>query len=230
MRSRIVLSMVGAVALAVAGVALADKVRLKNPGFETGNFANWKVKEIGGGNWFVYRRGDELGTGNPIRGGLSGFRLPNPPQGRRAAFVEQGGPGLNILHRVLKPKRNAEVNKLRFQLYYRNTHERFYSPNSFRFGGAKMLPRYRGGGQPNQQLRIDLLEPDAPLRTLDPRDIFETVLRTKPGDPLRRRYAPFRVNLTTLGINRPFRLRIAEVDNRGNLYAGVDALKLKFRP
>jgi len=142
----------------------------------------------------------------------------------------QDGPGLNILHRVLRPRPDAEVNKLGFFLYYRNFAERFYAPNHFEYGGGIVLPRGDEGGDPNQQLRVDLLKRSAPVRTLKRRHILATLLHTKHGDPQRRRYSKLGANLTKLGIEKPFRLRIAEVDNRGGLLVGVDGLKLKFKP
>lgn len=224
-------------AITVGGVAmsLADTVDLKNPGFETGNFRAWETFEEGGGNWLVYRKGQEPPEPGPVRQGLAGEleRFPKPPQGKRAAFLMQDSPGLNILHRVLKPRKGAEKNKLRFFLFYRNTHKRFYSPNSFEFGeDGPPPPRGIPGPteQPNQQVRVDLMKRRAPLDSLKPQHILATLLRTRANDELRRPYSKLRANLTNLGINKAFRLRIAEVDNRGFLYVGVDGLKLKFKP
>ena len=215
-----------AIAFGAVAMSGADTVDLKNPGFETGNFRPWKTFSDGAGEWFVYRKGQELPDLGPRGGGLE--RLPKPPQGKRAAFLTQSGPGLNILHRVLKPRKGAEVNKLRFFLYYRNNHKRFYSPNSFEFEGP--FPRGEEGGMSNQQVRIDLMKRRAPLDSLEQGDILATLLRTRANADLRRPYSKVRANLTELGINRRFRLRIAEVDNRGNLYVGVDGLKLRFKP
>ena len=54
--------------------------------------------------------------------------------------MTQSGPGVNILHRVLKLKRNA-VNKMKFKLFYDNSINRFFTPHSFKFGGGGMAPR-----------------------------------------------------------------------------------------
>jgi hypothetical protein len=217
-------------AIAIGGVAisLADTADLKNPGFETGNFQAWKTFSDGGGEWFVYRKGDDPPPAPGPRRGIALTRLPKPPQGKRAAFLHQGAPGFNVLHRVLKPRKDAAKNKLRFFLFYRNTADRFYSPNNFEHGGG--LPRGLEGGSPNQQVRVDLLKRRAPLDSLENRHVLATLLRTRANDDLRRRYSKVRANLTALEIDKPFRLRITEVDNQAPLYVGVDGLKLKFRP
>jgi hypothetical protein len=222
-----------AVAVAVGGVAmaLADTVDLKNPGFETGEFRPWKTFDDGSGEWFVYRKGDKLPEPPaPRRGGGGLERLPKPPQGKRAAFLTQDGPGFHVLHRVLKPRSGAELNKLRFFLFYRNTADRFWSPNHFEFGEAPLRGMDGPPKAPNQQVRVDLMKRRAPLDSLKPNHILATLLRTRANDDLRQPYTKLRANLTNLGIDRKFRLRIAEVDNQSNLFVGVDGLKLKFRP
>ena len=212
-----------AVAVGVATVALAAPVSVPNGGFEEGTFAKWDRFERGDGDWNIYEADPPRGIG-PI--------VPAPPEGEFAALVTQGGPGVNILHRVLKLKRSA-VNKLKFQLYYDNSNDRFHSPKNFKFGGGGILPRARGGGggDPNQQLRVDLMKPKAKIRSLKGKDILATLLWTKPGDPLQRPYKAVRANMTKLGINaKRVRLRIAEVDNQGEFLVGVDALEQTARP
>jgi hypothetical protein len=222
MRSRGIVAGTVAVAVGVASVALAAPVSVPNGGFEEGTFAKWERFERGGGNWQIYAV-KPRGIG-PI--------VPAPPEGDFAALLTQSNPGVNILHRVLKLKRDA-VNKLKFQLFYENTYERFHSPKNFKFGGGGMvpLPRGGGGGDPNQQLRVDLMKPKAKIKSLRNKDILATLLWTKPGDPLEQPYEAIRANMTKLGIDsKRVRLRIAEVDNRGNFYVGVDDLKQTARP
>jgi hypothetical protein len=218
MRSRGLLAGAVAVAVGVASVALGAPVSVPNGGFEQGTFAKWDRFERGGGTWEIYGSKPPRGLG-PL--------VPLPPEGDFAALVTQSSPGVNILHRVLKLKRNA-VNKVKFQLYYENTTEAFHSPKNFKFGGGGMLPRARGGvgGDPNQQLRVDLMKPKAKIKSLRNKHILATLLWTKPGDPLQQPYGAIRANITKLGIDsRRVRLRIAEVDNQGEFLVGVDALK-----
>jgi hypothetical protein len=214
-------------AAAFASLAVAAPVNVPNGNFEEGNLSKWQRFEPGGGQWGVY---EEMVEPPAPRGFLGGF--PPPPQGTYAAGATQNGPGLNILHRVLKLK-DGKVNKIKFELFYRNTVNRFYAPNHFRFGGGGgMVPLPRGevDGPPNQQLRIDLMKRGAKLKSLKDDDILATLLHTEPGDPKTRQYKPLKANMTKLGIDaNRVRLRIAEVDNRGEFLVGVDNLKQSAR-
>jgi len=194
------------IALAVGAAAIAIAAP-SNGGFEQGNLSSWKTLERGGGSWSVYDAEAVLPRG-------LGGELPPPPRGQYAARVTQDNPGLNILHRTLRPKRGA-VNKLSLLLAYNNNAPRFFTPNNFKFGG-----------RPNQQVRVDLVKPGAPLKTLKKKHILKRVFRTKRGASLQRGYFKLAVNLNRLGIKDKFRLRIAEVDNQSPLAVGVDHVKL----
>ena len=87
----------------------------------------------------------------------------------------------------------------------------------------------RGIGQRNQQYRIDLLKPDAERASLAGSDILKTLFRTRHDDPRTMRPTKLTFNLTKFAGDR-VRLRFAEVDNRNYLHAGVDAVRLKYKP
>ncbi len=224
MRVRGIVAVVAVLAVGTTSIALAAPVNVPNGGFEEGNFSHWKRFERGGGNWQIY--------GGIPRG--MGPLVPLPPQGQNAALLTQGGPGVNILHRVLKLKRNS-VNKIKFKLFYDNTNNRFFTPNNFRFGGGGMPPpppppRGIPLSKPNQQLRVDLMKRNAKIKSLKDKDILATLLWTKRGDPLTRPYRTVKANMKKLDIDaKRVRLRIAEVDNRGEFFVGVDALKQSAR-
>jgi hypothetical protein len=222
MRVRGIVAAVAVLAVGTTSIALAAPVNVPNGGFEEGNFSNWERFERGGGDWSLYSVAPR---------GLGPGPIPPPPQGKTAALLTQGGPGVNILHRVLKLERNA-VNKMKFKLFYDNSANRFFTPDHFRFGGGMGPPPPRGivGGQSNQQLRVDLMKPKARIRSLNNDDILATLLWTKRNDPLRRPYRTVRANMKKLDVDaRRVRLRIAEVDNRGEFFVGVDALKQTAR-
>lgn len=222
---------VAIVALAGAAVAVAGP---KNGGFETGKLRPWKVKDPGGGDWFVYKGKRVVrnpGGGGVVRprgmGGPNPARFFKPPRGRRAAATYQNGPGLNILHRVIRVKPEHET--LSFFLAWRNEAERFHTPSSFAFregGGTPARARRGGGGsRPNQQFRIDLLKPKAPVKSLKRRQIEATVFRIRRGDRQKRGYRKLTFKLR--GLSGKLRFRVAEVDNQAPLLVGIDQLKLK---
>ena len=225
MRSKIAIGSVLAFVL-VAGLALAAKPR--NGGFESGDFTGWKVTDPGGGNWFVYE-GTDITGGAPLRGLGPGGDFYEPPRGRYAAAAYQGGPGLNILHRRLRLKADA-VNKLGFFLGYKNSQERFYTPDNFDYNGGMAPPRGGGGAEPNQQFRIDLLKAKAPVDTLKDKHILATLYRTRNNDQRRSPYKKLSFNLTEMGLRGRIQFRVAEVDNQGPLSVGIDNVRLKSRP
>ena len=187
MRVRGIVAVVAVLAVGTTSIALAAPVNVPNGGFEEGNFSRWDRFERGGGDWSIYSAAPR-GLPGPIV-------TPPPPQGQNAALVTQGGPGVNILHRVLKLKRNA-VNKMKFKLFYDNSINRFYTPDSFKFGGGGMAPRPRclAGAPPNQQLRVDLMKRSARIKSLKDKNILATLLWTKRGDPLQRPYRTVKAN------------------------------------
>lgn len=212
--------------LAFAALALAAP---RNGGFETGNFSGgWKVKDPGGGNWYVYDGRSVVEPPGPR--GLGGPQFYRPPRGRYAAAAYQFGPGLNILHRRLRLK-EGEANKLSFLLAWDNNGGQFVTPDNFDFDDGGAARGMVGPPEnPNQQFRIDILKPNAPVDTLRDRQILATLFKVRPNTQDRRRYKKERFNLTALGLDGTVRFRVAEVDNQGELPVGIDAVKLKSKP
>jgi hypothetical protein len=208
-------------AMLAIGIGVATGAKLKNGGFESGSFKGWKVSdrnEVAGGSWFVYS-GTEIPSigddGPPLPlGGGGGFYAP--PQGTYGAVTNQDGPGLHILHRMLKLKPDKK-HKLKLRVYYRTGPE-LHSPPTFEFEGEE-----------NQQYRIDVLKKRAPIDSLKNKDILVEVFGTEPGDPSEQAPKKVSVNLSQFA-GKKVRLRLAEVDNQGNFYAAVDAVKLKSKP
>jgi hypothetical protein len=187
-----------------------------NGGFETGAFDGWRtLDEAGGemrsqatGDWQVYQ--GRLKSGQ-VRGPAP-TSLPRPPGGTFAAGLYTQDPGRHILHRILSANGPSVLS---LQLAYRNTNE----------GGVFIAPNNLRLDRPNQQLRIDLMKPAAPLDSFARQDIIKTLFTTEPGDAATRSYAPIDVNVA----DGRFRLRIAEVDNEGPFLVGVDDVSLTPR-
>ncbi len=200
MRRKPVVVAVAATALALAATALAAP---SNGGFEKGNFNGWELKETGG-DWHVYNEAD-------------GFSY-NPQVGDYAAAIVPGEPGANFLHRTL----DAEDGRyLSFYLAYDNEGAgEFASPKNFRFGNQDFE---------NQQARVDLLAKDAKLKSLKNSDILKTLFRTKENSELTQPYEFYFVDLKEEGIKGKFQFRLAEVDNIGPWFVGIDQLFLSDR-
>jgi hypothetical protein len=194
-----------AAAVAAPPAAAGDDDVIVSTTFESRTFEGWQRSTLTpfDAGWFIYS-----GTLSPI----SGFRIPAPPQGRFAAVVDQNGPGSNILHRVVRV--TDDDLELGLTLWYRNRAFVWFTPRTLAFDGP-----------PNQQLRIDIMKPSAPLRSMRAADILATVFQTRAGDPFS--FGPRRIEFDLENFeDRSVRIRIAEVDNQNFFQVGVDAIRI----
>ena len=175
-----------------------------NGGFETGSFTGWTLSDQpnGSGSWFVYS-----GTAAP----LSGLTIPAPPQGAQAATTDQGGPGSHVLYQdvALEP---ASTHTLSFTLAYENRAGLFSTPASLDFTDI-----------PNQQFRIDIMQPSAPVASVAAGDVLAAVFQTRVGDPASLAPTVMSFDLSPFA-GRTLRIRFAEVDNQDYFRAQVDAV------
>lgn len=198
---------VGALTL---GVARADAATVVNGDFETGTLSGWSVDEEGAGEWIAYS-----GTTNPV--GAEAPPLTLPPQGNFAASVVQGSPGTHILYQDVLIGTGQEL--LTLYAYY-NSDAPLVTPPSGTLDA---------GGEPNQQYRIDVMDPTAPIDSVDPEDILEPVFATETGDPEFMAPKVFSVDLSRFA-GQTVRLRMAEVDNESFFVAGADAVAIGTPP
>ena len=70
------------------------------------------------------------------------------------------------------------------------------------------------------------MDPTAPVDSVEPGDVFATVFRTMPGDPLSKPYTPVTFDLTRFA-GQTVRLRYAEVDNQSWFLASVDVVDIE---
>jgi hypothetical protein len=206
-----VLLLVGMLTLSTAR---ADATTVVNGDFETGNLSGWTrfnegLSIEGEGSWYAY-----FGSTNPIAPEFGS--VPPPPQGNFAAITAQSGPGLHILYQdvALEPGYSHVLSLLG---YYTSQAE-IASPENFSWEG-----------EANQQYRIDVIKPTAPLTTLNPADILATLLHTETGDPTVMPAQTLTADLTPYG-GQTVRLRFLEVDNEGPFAAGVDAVSITGPP
>jgi len=179
--------------------------------FESGGLTDWQAVAAGSGGWFVYSDGRK--TPDPTRSDPAvPFDLPDPPQGKFAAVTETNGPGTRILYRDVKLDGRF---KLHLSVFYAGV-GRFSSPQTL----AHDEPA-------NQQFRIDVIDPSAPIDSVTPDDILVNVFKTAAGDPNRREPSSVSADLSRWA-GETVRLRLAGTDNQGPLRAGVD--DIRFEP
>jgi D-alanyl-D-alanine carboxypeptidase len=174
--------------------------------FESGGLTGWRAVGAGAGGWFVYSSGgeapDPVGSDPNVR-----FDVPDPPQGRFAAVTDTNGPGTRILYRDVRLD-----GRLRLHLTV------FYAG-----AGALSSPRSLAYDEPrpNEQFRIDLVAPSAPIDSVARGDVLRPIYATAAGGPDRRAPRTVSVDLSRWA-GRTVRLRLAATDNSGPLRAGVD--------
>jgi hypothetical protein len=198
------------VALAFAGSANAATI--VNGDFETGSLSGWQTQTLGiatESGWYAYSGTESPLSSNPIQA---------PPQGKFAAASDEGGPSTHILYQdvALEPFYAQQLSML---VYYQSA-------------AAITVPSpdtLDSGGPGNQQYRVDVMKPTAPITSLEPSDILATVFQTKVGDPQMLAPTQLTVNLTPFA-GQTVRLRFAEVDNGGYFNASVDAVSILSTP
>jgi retinol-binding protein 3 len=180
-----------------------------NDDFEVGSLANWKTDVNGAGGWFVYTDGKSAPA--PAQTDFSWpFDVPNPPQGKFAAVSDMNGPGRRILYRdVVLDGRY----RLHLTVFYVNA------------GNFSALQTDGMIGN-DQQYRIDLIVPSAPLASLAKDHLLANIYHASPGDPPRLQPTNVTFDLSPWQ-GQTVRLRLATADNQGPLRAGVDDIRFE---
>lgn len=178
-----------------------------NRNFETGDLTGWGVYHAGyDGSWYPYS-----GTIAP----LSGLPIATPPEGTYAATSDQTGPSLQILYQDITVPESGTY-KLHMNLYYHNWAAYFVTPDSLSWNSGA-----------NQQYRVDLVDPAAPLDSMVPEHILANVFRTKVDDPLVMVPTPVEFDLSEFA-GRTVRLRFAQLSTEYFFYASVDDVRLEL--
>ena len=179
--------------------------------FEAGGISAWQAVGSGAGGWFVYADGHK--PPDPAYSDPNvPFDVPDPPQGRFAAVTDSNGPGTRILYRDLRLEGRFS---LQLSVFYAGT-----GPLSSPASLAHDTP------EANQQFRIDLLRPSAPIDSVAKEDVLVNVFHTSPGDPARRQPKIVSADLSPWA-GQTVRLRLAATDNRGPLRVGVDNIRFE---
>jgi D-alanyl-D-alanine carboxypeptidase len=180
--------------------------------FESGAITGWQAVGSGSGGWFVYANGHK--APDPAQSDPNvPFDVPDPPQGKFAAVTDMNGPGTHILYRDLRLQGRFT---LQLTVFYTGTGP-LSSPKTLAHDAPKA----------NQQFRIDLLSPSAPIDSVAKGDVLANVFHTSPDDPARRQPTEVRLDVSALA-GQTVRLRLAGTDNQGPLHVGVD--NIRFEP
>ena len=171
-----------------------------NGGVGTNVFTDWTVENLfgGTGDWLV-----QTGTASP----MNGFPVDPPPEGAFAAMTDQPGPGTHVLHQVLQVPAAGVI--LTCEVFVNNLAGVYFNPGSLDFNVF-----------PNQHTRIDIMDPAAPIDDVGA-GVLLNMFVTNPGAPAVIPYTLVTADLTPFA-GLPVRLRVAEVDNQGNMNVGVD--------
>ena len=141
------------------------------------------------------------------------FDLPDAPQGRFAAVTDMNDPGTLILYRDVKLDGRF---MLHLNVFYAGVSD-FSSPRTL---------AYDEPGD-NQQFRIDLVAPSAPIDSLARGDVLVNVFKTSAGEPYQREPTAVKLDVSHWA-GQTVRLRLAVADNTGPLRVGVD--DIRFEP
>jgi hypothetical protein len=211
------LAAVACLGLLAPGSALAANV--VNGDFESGTLDGWQVhRALEAGNWFAYS-----GSAEPISEKRADGPIQAPPQGRYAAIVDEVNPDTLILSQDVALGAGLS-HRLNLLAYYRS-----YVPIAAPEPDTLSADGEALAGQANQQYRIEVMKPTAPIESVDPADILLTVFRALPGAP--KAMAPTRLTADLSPFaGQTVRLRVAVAAHEEVLTGGVDAVAVESAP
>jgi CubicO group peptidase (beta-lactamase class C family) len=180
--------------------------------FESGSLTDWRAVGGGAGGWFIYTNGRKAPDPAQTSPNVP-FHLPDPPQGKFAAVTDMNGPGTLILYRDVKLKG-------RFML-----HMTVFHAGAFGFSSPQTLAYDEP--EDNEQFRIDLIAPSAPIDSLARGEVLVNVFKTTTSEPYQREPTAVKVDVSPWA-GQTVRLRLAVTDNRSPLRVGVD--NIRFEP
>src|SRR5687768_9055602 len=174
-----------------------------NDGVGTKVFAGWSSVSAAGGDQTGFRV--QTGTVSPP----VEFPAPAPPAGNFTAMSAQAGPGAHVLSQAITIPANSSA-QLSFKLFVGNRAGANFSP-----------PTLSHSGDANQQFRMDIMSPTAPVDDVGT-GVLLNVYQTQPGDPLVfGAYITVTADLSAFS-GQTVVLRFAETDNQLWYNAGID--------
>jgi hypothetical protein len=183
-----------AIAAVLATAGAANAASIDNGSFTNG-LTGWTSVSHGTGNW---QQVQFVGPSGHLQ---NGYTVPTDPGQPYAAGTTQSGPGDHTLYQDVALE-TGQSHLLSLDWYYQNYIGTFSTPDSLSYLTY-----------PNQQARIDVVNPSAPLGTLSPSDILATVMTTPVGSPAVSGWHHSTVDLSAFA-GRTVRLRFAMADNQ----------------
>lgn len=204
-----------AIALTSLLPATAGAAEVVNGGFETGNFAGWEVRHTtSSGKWYAYE-----GTKALIDHERGAVSVQPPPQGTHAAMTDEINPDSLFLYQDLQLEPGSRY-KLSLLAYY-DSYAALTAPALDTLGVDPEAPDTPA----NQQFRIDVVRPDAPLASVGSGDVLLNVFRTRSGGARTMAPTRFVADLAPFA-GQTVRLRIAVTATEEVLNGAVDAVEL----
>jgi hypothetical protein len=202
-RSRTLVLVLAAALAATCWVAAAFAAPLTNGGFETGSLAGWTSSVAGASAGFaVY-------TGTPT---VNGHVVAAPPEGTNAVVTSQSSPGQALLYQDVTLPSSGTIT-ISLYVYYESS------------AALTSLADLSFAGAANQQFRVDVMDPLAPVASLAGSDIFVNVFKTSLGDPTTLAPTLVTADLSAFA-GQTVRLRLAEADNQGQFQASADGIAI----
>ncbi len=220
-RSRRVLIVLSATL--VIGVGTAVAASIPNGDFEKGNLSNWKAKNDGDGDWFVYKA-----SNRELPPTVGGATLPKP-FGKFAGALKQNGPGTNYLtHTIAVP---ADATTLSVKLFWINDggpSPGFNSAQAAAAGYWAFPGSWSTSGARIQYFKLDLVEPSAKGFTTRKSDILGTIFKPRIRSTKARSggWVTETINVSRFS-GEKIKLRLVEGDNSGYLNVGLDEVRFR---
>lgn len=201
---------------ALLGAASASAAIVTNGDFETGTLEGWTTTDqaSGAAPWFIYDRKEAEGQPelfDPPRIGEFAAAVTNPTSFADTSYLYQD---------IALPA--ATTDQLSLYLYYK-TKQPIAVPTPERLVVTETK------NPPNQQVRVDVLKPNAPIESVSPNDILATVFASKNGDPNEMAPTLLTADLSALA-GQTVRLRIANAAQQGQMIVGVDGVSIAGTP
>ncbi|MDR0225967.1 MAG: fibronectin type III domain-containing protein [Burkholderiaceae bacterium] len=203
--------LLGSLGTAQAAELLTNGSFEQNAGAGAQGFAGWLSASRPGsqGGFFAQQGG---------KAAVTKVAVPAPPDGAFALMSDQPGPGSHVLYQDVAIPASGSVTLT----------GRVYVQSAARIASAPATLDH-ALVTPNQQVRIDIMDPAAPLDDLGA-GVLANVFRwpatdTRGPSVSGSGYQSLQLDLSSYA-GRTVRLRIVEVDNRQSLFFGVDALSI----